>query len=606
MKRSVLFFAAYWAVLLAVFAVFKVLFILLEPAYCTEDYARIIDVIVSGLPMDLSVSAYLVSPVLLGLIAAQWIHSPRISRILRGYTVVISALVAVIFTIDAMLFPYWGFRLESTPIFYFTSSPALAVASVKWWQIAGGVLAVAILAWLIYKSLNLTFRIAGIKDKGTRRQRVINTVVLVAMAGLMIIPIRGGVTVSTMNPGRAYFCGDMDLNRAAQNPAFTLLYSLTHADKLSREFNFYDPAEAARILEPVLTPTEKPGSATISLTTDRPDIYLIILESFSAHLMPSLGGEPIAPELDSVARDGVLFSNFYAESFRTDRGLASILSGYPSLPSTSVFKFVNKFEKLPSLAAQLKRNGYRTEFYYGGDIDFTNQSGYLRATGFERLVRDTDFPASLRTGKWGVHDGPLFDYVIREVTKPADKPRFAVVQTSSSHEPFEVPYHALADERANAFAYADSCLGAFLRRLSASPLWANTLVIITPDHWGSYPKGLSDPLKRHHVPLVMTGGALKGTPARIETIGSQSAIAPTVLAMLGLDDSMFPNARNLLDKPGKGQFAWFSEPEWYCLMTDTAHTPVIVSVSGKNAASDPAVRRANAFVQQTYDDLDAR
>lgn len=608
MKKSVLFFFVFWAALLSVFVVSKALFVLLQPAYTASAYGSLGTVIAAGLSMDLSVSAYLVSPVLLWLIAAQWINRRNMFTALRGYLWFVAALTAIVTVADFMLFPYWGFRLESTPLFYLTSSPKLAFASVLCWQILLGVLAVAALTYLLYRFLSLSVRIIDRGGGCTAKTRRINTVVLAVIAAALIIPIRGGVTVSTMNPGRAYFCNDMNLNRAAQNPMFTLLYSLTHADRLNSEFNFYAPELAREILRPVLGPTTPPDSALVTLRNRRPDIYLIILESFSAQLMPSLGGEAIAVELDSVARCGVSFRNFYAESFRTDRGLATILSGYPSLPSTSVFKFVNKFDNMPSLARELRKQGYTASFIYGGDIDFTNQSGYLRATGYQRLVRDTDFPASLRTGKWGVHDEHVFARALADNASltTGDGPQFTVIQTSSSHEPFEVPAHLLKDERANAFAYADSCLGSFLRQLSRSPRWSNTLVVITADHWGFYPKGLSDPLKRHHVPLVMTGGALAGLPAVIMTTASQSAIAPTILALTGADNSMFPNARSLLDKPGKGQFAWFSEPEWYCLITDDADEPVIVNVSGHNDMRSTAVRRANAFVQQTYDDLDAR
>lgn len=424
----------------------------------------------------------------------------------------------------------------------------------------------------------------------------------------MIIPIRGGVGVSTMNPGRVYFCGDMNLNRAAQNPFFTLMYSLTHADRLGKEFNFYSDAEAREILHPVFARPEGPDSCIIALKAPKPDFYLVVLESFSAHVMPSSGGENIAPKLDEAARQGVSFTNFYAESFRTDRALATILSGYPSLPTTSVFKFTRKFENLPSLARELAKAGYSPTYYYGGDINFANQGGYLHATGYEKLVSEKDFPASYNTGKWGVPDEFVFARVLEDVAKSDKngKPLFAVVQTSSSHEPFEVPFNRLENKRANSIAYADSCLGVFLDGLRKSGRWDNALVVITGDHYGTYPEGLTDPLARHHVPLVITGGAVEGAPVAVAVPGSQSGIAPTILALMGLDNSVFPHSRNMLSARPGGQYAWMSEPDWYCLLTNPKTAPAVVNVSGKTDDSNPAVRRAKAFVQITYDDLDAR
>lgn len=607
MKKSLLFFAAYWAMLLAVFVALKLLFMLAEPAYTLADMAMAPQVVAAGLTMDISVSAYLVSPLLLGLIAAQWVRWKGWRKLLTGYTWFVAVVVSVTAGVDAMLFPYWGFRLESTPIFYFTFSPRLALASVPWWQVVLGVLMTAALCTGVFLLVRLTFRLLREgRDGFTRRMQVVNTVVLGLVAAAMIIPIRGGVGECTMNPGRAYFCGDMNLNRAAQNPFFTLMYSLAHADRLGKEFNFYSDAEAREILRPVLARPEGADSSVIALKTPRPDIYLVVLESFSAHVMPSLGGENIAPCIDDEVRRGVSFTNFYAESFRTDRALATILSGYPSLPTTSVFKFTRKFENLPSLSRELAKAGYATTYYYGGDINFANQGGYLHAAGYDSLISETDFPASYNTGEWGVPDEFVFARALDDVRKGGAKPRFAVVQTSSSHEPFEVPFHRLADERANSIAYADSCLGVFMDGLRKSGRWDKSLVVITGDHYGTYPQGLTDPLARHHVPLIITGGAVEGAPATVATVGSQSGIAPTVLALLGLDSSAFVYGRNMLDARPGGQFAWMSEPDWYCLINDPEAEPVVVHVSGKADDGNPAVRRAKAFVQTVYDDLDAR
>ena len=99
---------------------------------------------------------------------------------------------------------------------------------------------------------------------------------------------------------------------------------------------------------------DKPVAVTDSipqlLNTQRPNIIFIILESFSTHLMETFGGQPnVAVNMDKFAKEGILFSNFYGSSFRTDRGLASIISGYPGQPSTSIMKYPEKTDKLPSI-----------------------------------------------------------------------------------------------------------------------------------------------------------------------------------------------------------------------------------------------------------------
>lgn len=71
--------------------------------------------------------------------------------------------------------------------------------------------------------------------------------------------------------------------------------------------------------------------------------------------------------------------------------------------------------------------------------------------------------------KWGVPDDKVFARLLTDLNQDRNKkPMFRVLQTSSSHEPFDVPYHKLADESLNAFAYTDSCVGDFIKKLKAS------------------------------------------------------------------------------------------------------------------------------------------
>lgn len=218
------------------------------------------------------------------------------------------------------------------------------------------------------------------------------------------------------------------------------------------------------------------------LNTQRPNIIFIILESFSTHLMETFGGHPnVAVNMDKFAKEGILFSNFYASSFRTDRGLASIISGYPGQPSTSIMKYPEKTDKLPSIPRSLRNAGYSLEYYYGGDADFTNMRSYLVSSGIERIVCDKDFPLSERTGKWGAQDHVLFQRLMKDIKEEKQQePFLKLVQTSSSHEPFEVPFHRLDDKILNAFAYADSCVGDFVEQYKETQLWKTPYLYLFP------------------------------------------------------------------------------------------------------------------------------
>lgn len=168
-----------------------------------------------------------------------------------------------------------------------------------------------------------------------------------------------------------------------------------------------------------------------------------------------------------------------------------------------------------------------------------------------------------------MHDGPLADRVAAELPRDsAERPRLTVIQTSSSHEPFEVPvkFARFKDEPApvNAFAYTDSVVASLVRRIETSPRGDKSLIIITGDHWGCYPEELLDPDARHRVPLIVTGGALKRRGESFDTYGSQADIAPTLLHWMNLptDSFMFGHVLTHDDAPTSAYGLTLIMPPW--------------------------------------------
>ncbi|MBV4204901.1 MULTISPECIES: LTA synthase family protein [Bacteroides] len=610
MKRRLIQFITTYFLFVFIFILQKPIFM----AYYYTLYNKVswtdwFSVIGHGLPLDLSLAGYLtILPGLL-LIASAWTDSRILQLIRRIYFTIISILLSCIFISDLGLYGYWGFRLDTTPLFYFFSSPKDALASVSLWVVAGGILAMAVYAALLY----FVFSWILVNEKRPLKipyRRLSVSGVLLLATGLLFIPIRGGFSVSTMNLGRVFFSADQRLNHAAINPAFSLLDSFSRQADFDKQYRFM-PAEEADILFSELTDKPVTDSIPRLFNTERPNIIMIILESFSSHLMETLGGEPgIAVNMDEFAKEGILFTHFYANSFRTDRGLVSIISGYPAQPTTSIMKYTRKTQSLPSIPASLKKAGYDLQYYYGGDADFTNMRSYLVSTGIEKIVSQNDFPVSERLSKWGVHDHILFHRILTDLkTEPQQEPFFKILQTSSSHEPFEVPYSKLSNAKLNAFAYTDSCAGDFVRQLKETPLWKNSVVLFVPDHLGVYPESI-DHLspERYTIPLILTGGAVK-EPQRITAYGSQIDIAATLLAQLGLPHDDFTFSKNILN-PSSPHFAFFTFPNIFGMVT--ADNEVVFNCESNTVAMDEGthqgenLNKGKAYLQKLYDDLAKR
>lgn len=228
MKKALLKFIVTYAVFLLVFVLQKPLFMAVyHSLYSGIGADGIFSVIWHGIPVDLSMAAYLT--IIPGfLIVTALIYAGRaINIIWNVYAVLISLIISALTVTDLVLYDYWGFRLDATPLFYFLSSPKAALASAGTGEIIGGAAAFIALAAIICLALRFTaMRIKVVPGVG--RRRVLWPLAMLLLTGTLFIPIRGGFTVSTMNPSRAYFSTDKRLNHAATNPAFSFLYSATH------------------------------------------------------------------------------------------------------------------------------------------------------------------------------------------------------------------------------------------------------------------------------------------------------------------------------------------------------------------------------------------
>lgn len=607
MRKSILKLVTLYLAWLLLFLLQKPCFMLVyRDLFRGERVDSLFQVMLHGLPLDLSVAAYFTFIPGLLLIAQLWLT--RMSRWpWRIYFALVAGIYTITFLLNLVLYRYWGFPLDTTPFYYFLSSPADAFASVSGWLMAlgiGAALVLAVLVWWLMMSL-----VGGARLPWYPLQRRLGySVVLLLCVGLLILPMRGGITVSVMNTGEAYFSANMRLNHAAINPVFSLLESYSKQVDFAAQYRFMPEKQARNIFRSMVC-TRRANSDTL-LSTRHPNIYIVILESFSRKVMET----DATPHLNALRKEGLFFDNFYANSFRTDRGILSILSGYPAQPTTSLMRYPAKTDKLPSIGKTLQKQGYALHYYYGGDANFTNMRSYLTGMGFTHIVSDSDFPLSARLSKWGVPDHLVFQRALDDAKKAAWEhalpPQLNVIQTSSSHEPFDVPYHRLPNKILNAFAYTDAWVGHFVAALKKLPQWRNTLVIILPDHLGCYPENISSTTpQRYHIPMLWLGGAVKQAQV-VSQFGSQHDLAATLLGQLGLSHEPFLFSKDLFDAHAS-HFAFFTSPDIWGMVTaeqqmvyDNAAQRVVYRAG--NGAAQPFEAAGKAYLQELYNDIAKR
>lgn len=631
--KQIIWFVKTYATFVVLFVLQKPLFLFLEKGSATQPVDNIFTelpaVIWHGLPLDLSMAGYLsVIPGLLS-IAVVWLKRDLVKPIMNIYFIIASLFITCSFLLNASLYPYWKYPLDSTPLFYFFTSPADAIASVSIWQVILSIVILIVLTIGVWFTLRMrgekrqqysryAYGYGGLgSGKRNRfddfdRHRGRTSIILLLLTGLLFLPIRGGITVSTMNTGQAYYSQNAYLNHSAVNPLFSLLESITHQEDFASQYRFMKDKEADKIFATMTSTSDENTYPLLNEATFKkgtPDILIVIMESFASDIMPSMGSyKDVAVCLDSIAQQSILFTRFYANSFRTDRGMVSILSGYPAQPTTSIMRYPRKTSQLPSIARNLaKYKNYKTTYYYGGDADFCNMRSYLVSQGYQHIISDANFPIEDKLSKWGVPDHIVAAKMMEDIKAQQNekRPMLRILQTSSSHEPFEVPYHRLKDKRLNAFAYTDSVMGAIVREYRKLPRWKNTLIVFVPDHVGGYKENLNDhDRSRYQIPLILAGGAIS-RPMKVGIIGSQHDIAATLLGQLGVEHREFTFSKNMMSD-ATPKFAFFAVNDAFGIVSE--ENSLIYDNRAKRIVYDKGekgfnLKRGQAYLQKLYDDL---
>ena len=609
MWNRIKYLLSYFVLIWAYFLVQKPVFMACNASkdYSIGDY---LSVMWHGAGLDATTTGYLTILPFVLTVASVWFRHMPFRKIMTPYYIVVMLLISVIFVSDLSLFAFWESKLDAS-VFIYIDSPKNAMASVSGAYIAARVALM----------LGLTALMSGLLWLVTPRnltkinmigQQLLTTLCALPVGALLFLVIRGGIRVSTANVGDAYFSTDQYLNLSAINPAFNLFASTERQARYEDEFNFYDEERRATLMKG-LYPKSDEGTEYV-LNTSRPNILVIFMESFGATMIERLGGEKgVAPNLERLADEGVFFSRIFANSFRTDRGTVCTFSGYPGLPTLSLMKVSNLCQSLPNIARTLGDAGYTTDFLYGGDINFTNMQGYLRAGGFHTITSQDDFSMSDRNySKWGVPDGLTFNrlFDMLKEREGAKKPWFTAFLTLSSHEPFEVPFKKFDDAHYNAFAYTDHCIGEFIKRFKKTPQWKNTLIVLLPDHGTPYPKdGERFSPRYFRIPMIWAGGAVS-RKMTVEKIMNQTDLAATLLAQLGLKHGDFKFSRNVLSESYNSPFAFYSFVNGFCFLDNTG-VSVYDNASNKvffNVAPEGdnlRVEKGKAILQTLYDEVGA-
>lgn len=512
-----------------------------------------------GFSYDISAACYIAAlPLLFTTVhAAGWVKTFRKFTIF--YDTLVISVASFITSADIGMFQAWGTKLNHRAISYFVYPKevfqTISTTPHAIWLLI--LVAIQILAGTILFQKIIPKNIF-VKNK------VLLTLLLPCFAFLLIIGIRGGTQTIPFNKSRAYYSKHTILNLAAMNSGWNLLFDLIHRSENQNQFVYFPTDEAIKIKSSLFQNENDSLTRIFSLT--RPNIVIIQLESWSADVIEKLGGETnVTPFFNTLCKQGLLFTNFYASGYRTEHGLISIISGLPAQPRTSIIRDFGKFEKLPSIAKPLDSAGYTMTAYYGANLEFANTGPFLYSTGFKKVFGENDFTYSGRT-VWGAYDEDMLHFVASD-SKNNKEPFLNYIITITSHDPFdEVPGKPVIEgndisaKYRNSVHYTDHALQLFFEKIKTELWYKNTVFILLADHSTYYSKNHTfSETGRFHIPMVWYGEALK-TEFRgtlFEKYCSQFDLPSSLLSQLDLPVNQFTWSKNIFQKSVPA-FSYFS------------------------------------------------
>lgn len=337
------------------------------------------------------------------------------------------------------------------------------------------------------------------------------------------------------------------------NGPFAMSRALLNAKHVKADFFEWKDA-VARTRELLLAPGERWLDDDYPLLRARdagrarkPNVVVLMLESWDAQhidiLRANMGLKPlgVTPNFDALARQGLLFTRFYANGERSMDGLAALIAGYPTLPGTAYIGMGMEQNRLAYLGHMAKQEGYTTIFLQSSKRASFHVDSIATMAGFETYLGAEDIPATGHSAKIterGAWDHDTFQQASKLFAQ-AKKPFTGFIFTASTHLPFQSPGErwqkfppdSLEHRFLNALHYADWSLGEFIAAAKRDGWYDNTVFILTADHVSGFAGKAEDMPSLHHVPLLVIAPGLK--PAIDARVGGQVDVIPTITQLAG-------------------------------------------------------------------------
>ncbi|KUG07298.1 LTA synthase family protein [Solirubrum puertoriconensis] len=526
-----------------------------------------------GFRFDLSALLLLNFPfLLLSLIPA---YGRIWQRTLRGVYLTLNAPGLALNIIDSQYFKFIG-RRTSDELFTITGDIERQAGQLVWhyWFLVPPFVLLFGLLWYFYPMPKAAP--VQTNPRGALRRMTVAMLELTLVAGLAVLGIRGGLQLKPLRPGHAFVQTPPSLGHLALNSTFTFIKSI--GQKVLERREFFSTSAALQQALGASYPAPRPQP------TARPDnVVVLLVEGFASEYngIENPGQRSYTPFFDSLATQGLLFREHYANGRRSIESLPAILAGLPALMESPYITSNFQTNELHGLGELLGRRGYTTSVFHGaqngtmGFNVFASKAGIQQYYGLEEYPRGAKSPDY--DGHWGIFDEPYLQYFAQQLTQQR-QPFFSTVFTLTSHEPFPVPsqyqgrfspgklpIHA-------SIGYTDFALKRFFATASKQPWYRNTLFVLLADHTSqSLQPDYQNLLGSYKTPLLLFHPGRQLPAADVHRITQQADVPATVLDYLGFGadaSQLLPFGYSVFDNRVTGRAVFLSGNTYYLVHRD--------------------------------------
>jgi len=517
-----------------------------------------------GLKYDVRLALFMILPVYL----IGWYRPispfnkglPR--RLWLGYLALVMLLALVFYTVNFGYFAYLHVPLDATALRFLlnikTSMLMVWQTYPVIWIALGLALLVALYLWALNRLAAHYLRL--VTPQVSRRR---NGLTVFIVTSIMILGMYGKLSWYPLRWSDAFTTPHPLASAVSINPILYMMNTLKN-----REVN-YDLEATKAVYADIVTylNIEQPDPVNLNyqrvsgpnaLHVNRPNVVMVMLESFASY-KSGLGGNPLnpTPNVDTIAKNGLYFDNFFTPHTGTARSVFAALTGLPDIEMVKTSTrnplavnqniIINAFE------------GYAKYYFLGGSASWGNIRGLLQRNIPGLNVYEEGSYESPRIDVWGISDLDLFKEANAVLKTQTDRPFFAVIQTSGNHRPYTIPddtqgfqlstldekkikqYGFNSAEEFNSYRFMDYSVGYFMQLARREKYFDNTIFVFFGDHGIYADTGKHTPksemqlgLHSYRVPLIFYAPKLLPQGQVYSLVASEVDVLPS-LAGLGAE-----------------------------------------------------------------------